>query len=320
VRVVVTGGAGYIGSHVVHALVRAGHQPYVLDDLSNGHADSVTGVPLEEGDVTAAGTLASLVRRTEAQAILHFAARIQVGESVARPDLYYQTNVGSMLRVTEVASELRIPVVLSSTAAVYGEPGKLPIPVDHPCNPENPYGASKLLSERILGDCARAHKFGFAALRYFNAAGADVKLGLRERHEPETHLVPLAIDAAMGTRPPLKLFGTDWPTPDGTCLRDYVHVIDLADAHVRALDKLASGTPAIVCNLGGGRGTSVRDVLDAVTQVTGRPVPHEVSPRRPGDVASLVADITVAQKLLGWTPELSDIRKIVEDAAAVRAV
>lgn len=316
-RVVVTGGAGYIGSHVVKALGEAGHEPFVLDDLSNGHADAVTGVPLEVGDVSAPGTLAQLVRRVDARAILHFAARIQVGESVQRPDLYYATNVGGMLRVTEIASQLRLPVVLSSTAAVYGEPEALPIPVSHPCRPESPYGWSKLLSERILADCARAAGFPFAAMRYFNAAGADVAAGLRERHTPETHLVPLAIEAALGSGRSLKVYGSDWPTADGTCLRDYVHVNDLADAHVRALDRLVAGEAAITVNLGGGRGTTVREVLDAVARSVGRPVPHELGPRRPGDVASLVADISEAQRILGWTPRASGIDRIVADAVAV---
>jgi UDP-glucose-4-epimerase GalE len=316
-RVVVTGGAGYIGSHVVYALRRAGHEPFVLDDLSNGHADAVEGVPLERGDVTAPGVLAALVHRTEAQAILHFAARIQVGESVLRPDLYYATNVGGMLRVAEAATQARIPVVLSSTAAVYGEPEQLPIPVTHPCRPENPYGWSKLMSERILGESARAAGFPFAVLRYFNAAGADIEARLRERHAPETHLVPLAIEAALGSGRVLKLFGTDWPTSDGTCLRDYVHVIDLADAHLRALDRLAAGERTITVNLGGGRGTTVRQVLDAVERAVGRPVPVELGPRRGGDVASLVADVSEAERLLGWKPTRSEIQSIVENAVSV---
>ncbi len=290
----------------------------MLDDLSNGHADAIAGVPFEAGDVTAPGTLADLVRRIDARAILHFAARIQVGESVARPDLYYGTNVGGMLRVAEVASQARIPVVLSSTAAVYGVPVELPIPVSHPCRPESPYGWSKLMSERMLADCARAAGFPYAVLRYFNAAGADVEAGLRERHAPETHLVPLAIEAALGNGRALKLFGSDWPTVDGTCLRDYVHVMDLADAHLKALDRLVGGTPAITVNLGGGRGTTVREVIDAVARAVGRPVPTEIGPRRAGDVASLVADVSEARNLLGWSPtRRSEIGQVVEDAVAV---
>ena len=308
-RVVVTGGAGYIGSHCVKALVRAGHTPFVIDDLSNGHRDAVDEV--EVGDVTAPGVLAAFARRVEAQAILHFAARMQVGESVLRPDLYYGTNVGGMLRVAEVARERRIPVVLSSTAAVYGEPIELPIPVVHPCKPENPYGWSKLISERILADCGGAAKFPYAILRYFNAAGAAD--GLRERHSPETHLVPLVIEAALGRGKALTIYGDDWPTADGTCLRDYVHVVDLAEAHLLALEKLAAGTPAILANLGGGKGTTVRQVIDEVARAVKRPVPCSIGPRRPGDVASLVADVSDAERLLGWKPRRSDIRQIVED-------
>jgi UDP-glucose-4-epimerase GalE len=314
-RVLVTGGAGYIGSHAVRALLHAGHDVEILDDLSSGHADTVPpGVKLHKGDVTAHGVLAGAAER--AQAILHFAARIQVGESVARPELYWSTNVGGMLRVIEVASARKIPVVFSSTAAVYGEPEKAPIPVDHPCRPANPYGLSKWIGEQMLREAGRAHGFGAACLRYFNAAGCDVAAGLAERHDPETHLIPLAIGAALGTHKPLGLFGDDWPTPDGTCVRDYVHVMDLADAHVRALAHVAKGG-FVTANLGGGRGTSVREVIQAVERASGRAVPHTIAPRRAGDVAVLVADVTVARNLLGWTPEKASVDQIVQDALAV---
>jgi UDP-glucose-4-epimerase GalE len=317
-RVLVTGGAGYIGSHTVRALRSEGHAVLIVDDLSSGHAETVpAGVELERADVTAPGVLAAAAERFQAEAIVHFAARIQVGESVARPDLYYATNVGGMLRVVEVASARRVPVVFSSTAAVYGEPERVPIPVEHPCRPENPYGASKQIGERILADAARAHGFGAAVLRYFNAAGADAQAGLAERHHPETHLIPLAIDAALGRGPALSVFGDDWQTVDGTCVRDYVHVVDLADAHVRALAKVARGDTLTV-NLGGGEGTTVRQVIDAVARAVGRPVPHRIAPRRPGDVTSLVADVTRAHELLGWTPRRSQIDAIVADALAAR--
>jgi UDP-glucose-4-epimerase GalE len=318
-RVLVTGGAGYIGSHVVRALLDAGHAVTVIDDLSGGHEDAVPpAVRLERGDVTAPGVLAATVERAGAEAILHFAARIQVGESVARPELYYGTNVGGMVRVVEVASACRLPVVFSSTAAVYGEPDVTPIPVDHPCRPANPYGASKWIGERMLCDAARAHGFGAACLRYFNAAGANVQASLAERHHPETHLIPLAVAAALDDRGPLAVFGDDWPTPDGTCLRDYVHVIDLAEAHVRALERIARGA-VLTLNLGGGRGTSVREVLDAVARAAGRPVPAKMAPRRPGDVAALVADVSAARAALDWVPTRSSIERIVGDALAARS-
>jgi UDP-glucose-4-epimerase GalE len=318
VRLVVTGGAGYIGSHVVRALARDGHEVHVLDDLSSGHAEAIAGSRLERGDVTAPGTLLALARAVKPEAILHFAGRLQVGESMARPELYYAANVGGMTRVCETARELGCGVVFSSTAAVYGEPETIPIPVDHPCRPENPYGRSKWMAEQMLADCGRAGGFRSVTLRYFNAAGGDPAAGHGERHSPETHLVPLAIDAARGGHPPLSLFGDDWPTPDGTCVRDYVHVLDLADAHLRATDHLARGGASATLNLGGGAGHSVRAVLDAVGRAIGRPVPVERCARRPGDVASLVADIRTARELLGWSPSRSQIDQIVADAVAVR--
>ncbi len=316
--VLITGGAGYIGSHVTRALRAAGHRAVVADDLSGGHREAVPpDVPLEVGDVTEPGWLMAVADRHRAGAIMHFAARIQVGESMARPELYYATNVGGMLRVCEVASARAVPVVFSSTAAVYGEPEDVPIAVTHPRRPESPYGLSKWMGEQILADCGRAHGFGWAALRYFNAAGADVAAGLAERHDPETHLVPLAIDAALGARPELAVFGDDWPTPDGTCLRDYVHVVDLADAHVRALERLLAGARTITVNLGGGRGASVREVVRAVERAAGRPVPTRLAPRRPGDVAVLVADISAARAELGWEPRRS-LDEIVSDALLAR--
>jgi UDP-glucose-4-epimerase GalE len=314
--IVVTGGAGYVGSHTVLALHETGHPVIVVDDLSGSAAAPLpAGVPLEKFDVTEPGRLASLVDRCGARAILHFAARIQVGQSVARPELYYGTNVAGMLRVVEAAQATGAKVVFSSTAAVYGTPETTPIPITHPVRPESPYGFSKRFAEQVLADCARAHGFTYAVLRYFNAAGARAEAGLGEWHSPETHLVPLAIAAAL-EGPALSIFGDDWPTPDGTCLRDYVHVEDLADAHVRALGHLLSGGTSVTLNLGSGRSSSVREVLLAVERALGRPVPVRVSPRRPGDVSTLVADVSESQRVLGWNPARSTLDRIVADAAA----
>jgi UDP-glucose-4-epimerase GalE len=308
--VLVTGGAGYIGSHVVRALRTAGFSVCVADDLSNGHRDALPdGVTCDVRDITAPGAL----DRYQVDAVVHLAGLIQVGESVLQPERYHAVNVGGTTRVAELAAARKIPVVFSSTAAVYGEPRALPIAIDHPCAPANPYGQSKYQSERLLAERAPA----CALLRYFNAAGADA--GLCERHEPETHLVPLAIDAALGKGPPLRLFGSNWPTPDGTCVRDYVHVMDLADAHARALRHLLDGGPSLTLNLGAGRGTSVRQVLDAVARATGRAVPHSVEPRRAGDVASLVADISAARAALAFEPSRSSIDQIVRDTLASRS-
>ncbi len=317
--VLVTGGAGYIGSHVAHALCQRGFRVLVVDDLSNGHLALVPAATrLERADVTTTGLLRGLVERDQVAAILHFVARAMVGESMARPDLYYDTNLGATLRVCEAAAARRIPVVFSSSCSIFGQPKSLPISSGQACDPQSPYGASKWMCERIIADHARAFGFTFASLRYFNAAGADVAARLFERHSPESHLIPLAIDAARGVRPPLQVFGADWSTPDGTCVRDYVHVVDLADAHVRALDHLLAGKPSLRVNLGAGRGTSVREVMDAVERAVGRPVPHAIGPRRPGDPAELVADISDARAQLGWEPRFSDIDRIVRDAAAVR--
>lgn len=314
-KVLVTGGAGYIGSHVVLGLRRAAHEVLVVDDLSGGHADALpSDVRLERADVTEAGTLTRIAATFRPDGVVHLAAKIQVGESVARPDSYYATNVGASLRLIEVASRLRVPVVFSSTAAVYGTPTISPIPIEHACAPENPYGRSKLMCEQILRDCAAAVDFRCAVLRYFNVAGAAVDAGLSERHDPETHLIPLAIAAAIERDRPLAVFGDDWPTRDGTCVRDYVHVVDLAAAHVTALERLVDGAASFVANLGGGVGVTVREVMLAVERVVGRPVPHAVAPRRPGDVAELVADIASARALLGWEPSRSSIDRIVDDA------
>jgi UDP-glucose 4-epimerase len=315
-RLLLTGGAGYVGSHALRALLRAGHQAVVLDDLRAGSADFVQGAPLVRQEV---GDRAGLERLWAAHGpfdgVLHFAASISVAESVANPLLYYRNNVAASAELMQAAvAHGARAFVLSSTAAVYGSPERQPISEDAPLRPESPYGASKAMIERMLADAERAHGLRFMALRYFNASGADPEGGIGERHDPETHLIPLALEAAAGLRPALRLFGTDWPTPDGTCVRDYIHVTDLADAHVRGVESLLAGGTSGAFNLGTGTGHSIRAVLAAVAAVTGHAVPVESAPRRPGDPAVLVADSARFRAALGWTPHRSGLEEIVATA------
>lgn len=315
--VLVTGGAGYIGSHMAHTLVAAGDSVVIVDDLRLGHRESVPkGATLIEADVGDVKTMVDVLRVHPADAVMHFASYIQVGESVKDPQKYYENNLGAGLRLLDACVAAKVPAfILSSTAAVYGEPVRTPIDEDHPTAPVNPYGATKLALEGALAAYGAAYGLRHAALRYFNAAGAA--FGLSERHDPETHLIPLAIDAAMGTRPPLTVFGEDWPTPDGTCIRDYVHVLDLCDAHSRALDRVTRRGESGVLNLGSGDGASVRAVIDAVGRAVGKPVPYTVGPRRAGDPAVLVASSAKAQAVLGWKPTRG-LEEIVTDAVASR--
>ena len=317
-HLVVAGGAGYIGSHTLRALRRAGHTAVVLDDLRAGREDFVADAPLVKADT---GDRDAVVRLFERHGpfdgVLHFAASISVPESVADPLAYYRNNVvASAVLIEEALRHGVRAFVLSSTAAVYGLPERQPIPEDAPLRPINPYGASKAMVERILADVEQAHGMRWTALRYFNACGADPEGGLGECHDPETHLVPLALEAAAGLRPALSLFGTDYPTRDGTCVRDYVHVSDLADAHVRALEALLSDGPGGAFNLGTGTGTTNREILDAVARVTGRRVPVREAPRRPGDPAALVADASRFRAAHGWTPRHSDLDTVVATAWA----
>lgn len=314
-RILVTGGAGYIGSHMVKTLLRAGHDAVVYDDLSAGHRDAVSGAGLVEGDIRDVGRLTETLRTRRIEAVMHFAARIDVGESVRRPDLYYQTNVhGSRCLLDAMRAAGVDRLVYSSTAAVYGEPETIPIPEDHPLRPTNPYGASKCMVERMLADEDAAFGLRSASLRYFNAAGADPEGELGERHDPETHLVPLACQAAAGRRASITVYGRDYPTPDGTCLRDYVHVQDLCAAHLKALEYLAGGGATDAFNLGYGHGTSVQEVIDSVRAVSGRALTVDDGPRRAGDPARLVADPARARRVLGWTPARADLGTIVADA------
>lgn len=308
-RVVVTGGAGYIGSHTAALLVELGHVVIVVDDLSGGFADAV---PKGATLVTAKVSAPAMRDACEgADAVVHFAGRIQVGESVIDPKKYWHDNFVESLAALDAAMGAKVPAfVFSSTAAVYGTPRTTPIPEDHPTEPINPYGETKLAFEHALAGYGRAYGLKWAALRYFNAAGTFG--GLRERHVPETHLIPLTIAATKGGAP-LKLFGSDWPTPDGTCIRDYVHVRDLAAAHVAALEHLGKGGESGVFNLGSGKGATVREVIAEVERATGRAVPIIASPRREGDPAVLVASIEKARRVLGWSPTLG-LAEIVASA------
>jgi UDP-glucose-4-epimerase GalE len=315
-QLLLTGGAGYVGAHALRALLRAGHSAVVIDDLRAGRADFVRGAELIRADVGDAAALAGLLQRHGPfDGVLHFAASIEVAESVARPLAFYRNNVAASLTLLEACLAAGVRAfVFSSSAAVYGNPSRVPIVEEEPLAPVSPYGASKGMVERMLADAATAHGLGYAALRYFNASGADPEGGLGECHAPETHLIPLALRAAAGTGPPLRLFGSDWPTRDGSCERDFVHVTDLAEAHVRALEGLLAGGPSGAFNLGTGTGHSVREVLAAVERSVGRPVPIEVCGRRPGDPAVLVADPRRFQRAFDFTPRLSDLTTIVTTA------
>lgn len=314
--VLVTGGAGFVGSHACKALARAGYQPVVYDNLSNGIRDAVRWGPLEVGDLEDEARLAEVVVRHKPVGVLHFAAFIEAGESVREPERFYQNNVAGTLALLRVMRAAAIDkIVFSSTAAVYGEPEVTPIPETHPLRPVNPYGRSKLMVEEVLGDVSAAQGLRYCALRYFNAAGADPDGELGENHDPETHLIPLVLQAAYGLRPEIAIFGTDYDTPDGTCIRDYVHVSDLAEAHVLALRRLLEGGDNLVANLGTGRGYSVQEVIEAVEDVVGLPVKVREAPRRPGDPAVLVAAPARAQKELGWAPKHLHLRDQVRHAA-----
>ena len=314
-RVVVTGGAGYIGSHAVRALVDAGHAVAVLDDLSAGHDQSIPdGVPLVRAKIHDHAAVRQLLIDHRADAVMHFAAWLAVGESVGKPIDYYQNNVTGTLSVLAAMRDAGVKrFIFSSTCAVYGEPARVPIDETLPKNPINAYGETKLAVERALPHLEIAYGLRWMALRYFNAAGAHPDGTIGEDHEPEIHLIPLAIRAATGG-PPLRVFGEDYPTPDGTCLRDYIHVMDLAGAHIRAVEALEGGAPSEAFNVGTGTPHSVRSVIDTVTRVTGHPVAWQSAPRRPGDPAVLYAAADRARTALGWRPKYADLEVIVRHA------
>ena len=314
-RVVVTGGAGYIGSHAVRALVDAGHAVVVLDDLSEGHEAAVPkGVPLVRAPIHDHAAVRQLFVDHRADAVMHFAAWLKVGESVARPIDYYQNNVTGTLSVLAAMRDAGVTrFIFSSTCAVYGEPSRVPIDETLPKSPINAYGETKLAVERALPHLERAHGIKWVALRYFNASGAHPDGTIGEDHDPEIHVIPLAIRAATGG-PPLRVFGEDYPTPDGTCLRDYIHVMDLAEAHISALAALERGAPSDAFNVGTGTPHSVRSVIDTVSRVVGRPVAWQSAPRRPGDPAVLYAAADRARNELGWRPKYADLEVIVRHA------
>lgn len=315
-KVLVVGGAGYIGSHMVRMLVGLGDAVTVVDNLSTGHRASLPpDVRLVVGDIGQRGFLHHFFEQNDFDAVMHFASSIDVAESVRDPGKYYGNNVANTLKLLEAMVENGIlRIVFSSTAAVYGEPEYCPMDEAHPLRPASPYGFSKLAVERMLADFDRAHGMKHVALRYFNAAGADPDGTLGERHDPETHLIPILLQAASGRRPFVEIFGTDYDTPDGTCVRDYVHVEDLCRAHFSALDLLLGGAPSATFNLGNGTGHSVREVVDAVETVTGSRIAVRHQARRPGDPARLVADASRANRELLWSPRYADIRQIVEHA------
>jgi UDP-glucose 4-epimerase len=313
----ITGGAGYIGSHATRLLAESGEHVVVLDNLSLGHRGAIVtpGVKLVEADISDAAALEGIFSGHKVDAVMHFAAFSLVGESVNEPLKYYANNTaGPMTLLNAMKRHGCDKFIFSSTAATYGNPIRTPIDESHPQVPINPYGSSKLMLERILADSAAAWGLNYVTLRYFNACGCSEDALIGEDHTPETHLVPRALLAVSGQEPPLTVFGNDYPTADGTCVRDYIHVLDLAEAHARALTYLRDGGPSVACNLGTGRGASVQEILDMAEGVTGRPVPRGMGPRRPGDPPILVADPSLARRVMDWTAARPDPRDMIASA------
>lgn len=316
-KLLVVGGAGYIGSHMVKMLLEHRHEVFTLDNLSTGHREAVLGGEFIEGDLADKALLDKLLAGQRFDGVMHFAAFIQVGESVQDPAKYYKNNVVNTLNLLDAMVAHGVNhFIFSSSAAIFGEPHYVPVNESHPKNPINPYGLTKWMVEQILSDYDHAYGLKHACLRYFNAAGADPSGLLGVRHEPITHLIPLVLQAASGRRAHIEVFGRDYDTPDGTCVRDYIHIVDLCQAHLLALGKLCRGAESAVYNLGNGNGFSVQQVIETVKEVTGRPVKAVDTPRRAGDPARLVADSKRARELLSWSPEYADLKIIVEHAWA----
>ena len=314
-NILVTGGAGYIGSHTCKALSNAGFLPLTYDNLSSGHEWAVRWGPLERGDILDQDRLNQVLETYRPSAVIHFAAHAYVGESVEHPAKYYRNNVVGSLNLLEAMRSNRVTqIVFSSTCSTYGVPQRIPITEEHPQAPINPYGASKLMIERMLADFGAAYGMHSVSLRYFNAAGADPDSEIGEDHDPETHLIPLVLEAAAGERPHITIYGTDYDTPDGTCIRDYIHVTDLAQAHVLALKALQEGRGVSSYNLGMSRGFSVHEVVRTAHAVTGRSIIVREGSRRPGDPSRLVADSSRAKRELGWTPQYGKLEPVIATA------
>ncbi len=314
-NVLVTGGAGYVGSHAVAALQEAGHTPIVLDSLELGHAPAVRGAELIVGNIADRELVTRVLREFHIETVMHFAAYAEVGESMADPIKYYRNNTVASLRLIESLFEAGVKrLIFSSTAATYGEPDTVPIPEDIAKQPINVYGHTKLQIEETCQWLSKRTEFRYVALRYFNACGAHASGEVGEAHKPESHLIPLILQVPLGQRAAIKIFGSDYPTPDGTCVRDYIHVSDLASAHVKAMEHLARGGDSLALNLGTGHGYSVRQIIETARKITDHAIPAEEAPRRPGDPPELVAKADRAREVLGWKPVLSDLESIIGSA------
>ncbi len=314
-NILVVGGAGYIGSHMVKELLKAGYGVITLDNFSTGHRELLPGGQFFEGDLGDAKLLDKIFSKHQISAVMHFAAFSLVGESMQNPLAYYRNNIAGTIELLAAMVSHNVKYfIFSSSAAVYGEPVEIPITEDHPCNPTNPYGVTKVAVERLLHDCDMAYGLKYVSLRYFNAAGADESGEIGERHEPETHLIPLILKAAEGEREDIKIFGTDYPTHDGTCVRDYIHVSDLVQAHLLALEALLSGEKSSVYNLGNSKGYSVHEVIELAGKVTGKAIRTVEVERRPGDPAELVAASGKIRQDLGWKPKFEDLETIIKTA------